>query len=336
MSVRKRLVAGLGALSFLAALVFGQGLIELFTRVHAGPGAQKGDIYTTADGNGQITPIHPPAIPGYLYSAGIGTLPVWVTLVPTDTPTVTPTATPTPTNTPTTTPTITPTNTPTGTPTKTPTSTPTNTPTSTPTGTPTITPTATNTPTNTPTPTVTPTATSTPTPSGAPLRFAQVITTGSQATVDFSSIPAGYTDIKIIYSARDTAAVIAATEFIKFNADGTGANYNTGGYLSGNGSTATSGTLTTSGTKGVQLFNVSGASATANYFGAGEILIASYSQSVPFKKAVAGGGLSAGAATDGMLYGSSTWKSTAAINQVTLTSNTAWVNGSVFTMWLYP
>ncbi len=74
-----------------------------------------------------------------------------------------------------------------------------------------------------------------PTPTYTPL--ATVTLASTAATVTFSSIPATYRDLRIMIAGTTSAGV---NTVLRFNGD-TGNNY-TGVLMSGNGSTATSGT----------------------------------------------------------------------------------------------
>jgi hypothetical protein len=89
--------------------------------------------------------------------------------------------------------------------------------------------------------------------------------TASAATVTFSSIPQGYTDLKVVISARATSSLSGI--FISFN--GSSSSF-TGRYLEGNGATVGSGSLTQ------YVGTEAGGSSTANTFSNVEIYIPNY------------------------------------------------------------
>jgi hypothetical protein len=101
----------------------------------------------------------------------------------------------------------------------------------------------------------------------------QAITVGSggQANIEFTSIPATYTDLKLVFSLRDTRSNNANNFFISYNGSTSSLTYK---YIFGNGSSVgmSSGT---DGNIGVE----PAATATSNTFGNGEIYIPNYTGS---------------------------------------------------------
>ena len=97
------------------------------------------------------------------------------------------------------------------------------------------------------------------------------VPSGGAASIDFTSIPSTYTDLKIVYSGRDTIDSPGAV-YIQFN----GAGY-TATDLKINGSG--SGTPSSSIHANAYLGLVPGPSQTANTFGNGEIYIPNYTSS---------------------------------------------------------
>jgi hypothetical protein len=97
---------------------------------------------------------------------------------------------------------------------------------------------------------------------------------GGQASIDFTSIPATYTDLVLLLSARCTAAGIDEDLGMQFNGDTTSGRYS---YktLTGNGTTATS------GNNGSAAFNyvgrANGSTSTASTFSNQQIYIPNYS-----------------------------------------------------------
>jgi hypothetical protein len=102
------------------------------------------------------------------------------------------------------------------------------------------------------------------------VKIGSTVTVGSggAATIAFTSIPATYTDLKIVLSTRTNATVGANGYYYDVTFNGTSAN-RTGKYLEGTGSAANSGSYT--------LYGVSDASDnTASTFSNGELYIPNY------------------------------------------------------------
>jgi len=134
---------------------------------------------------------------------------------------------------------------------------------------------------------------------------------GGAASIDFTSIPATYTDLLIKYSLRQTGAGGADTVYLNFNSTGTTGSHR---RLRGDGSTATSYNSTTT---------IGGLSQdagyTANTFASGEIYIPNYA-SANYKSA------SIDAVTENNAAGALAelqailWSNTSAITSITITN----------------
>jgi len=98
----------------------------------------------------------------------------------------------------------------------------------------------------------------------------QVVGSGGASSITFSSIPATYTDLKVVASCRDTRAVVSNTLTIAFNTGGTYSSK----LLEGSGSAASSSNDTTGA-----VADINSASATANTFSNTEIYIPNYTSS---------------------------------------------------------
>ena len=112
---------------------------------------------------------------------------------------------------------------------------------------------------------------------GANYVLLETITVGEAgaSSVTFNNIPqSGYTDLKVVYSARGLAAATDRGMFVQFNGDTT-SSY-TYKFLRGDGSSAGSGGSTTTF---LYWGNFPAASATANTFGNGEFYIPNYTSS---------------------------------------------------------
>ena len=90
------------------------------------------------------------------------------------------------------------------------------------------------------------------------------------SSIDFNSIPQGYTDLKVVLSTRSSSANLGESNRISFNGDTTNGNY-TNKRLLGTGSAASS----QSQTARESFFNTN-ANATASTFANSEIYIPNY------------------------------------------------------------
>ena len=139
----------------------------------------------------------------------------------------------------------------------------------------------------------------------------QTVGAGGVASVTFSSIPATYTDLKVLCTSRSDA--ISGNYGIKFNGD-TGANYNWR-YLFGNGAGATSGLLS-SNNEGV-FGQMVGSSDTSNTFSISELYIPNYASSNQ-KSFLADAARENNATTAVQIFDTGLWTGTAAITSMTI------------------
>lgn len=95
----------------------------------------------------------------------------------------------------------------------------------------------------------------------------------SASTITFSSIPSGYTDLKIVVSGRATGSRADDSILIRFNSDSTTGNYS-GKWLRGNGASATSGD--SGGYAGAYSGEFNGGTSTANTFTSQEVYVPNY------------------------------------------------------------
>jgi hypothetical protein len=140
---------------------------------------------------------------------------------------------------------------------------------------------------------------------------------GGAASIDFTSIPSTYTDLVVKFSARVTGTGTVVNIGVNFN--GSSSSF-TNRYLGGNGSTASSGSLSgTDGTLSIWTGNYN--DTTSNTFGNAEIYIPNYAGSN--NKSFSVDGVAENNATDGrMAMNAMLWSNTAAINRVTLIPQT--------------
>jgi hypothetical protein len=152
----------------------------------------------------------------------------------------------------------------------------------------------------------------------------------SAASVTFSNIPqTGYTDLKVVYSARSNDNVNGWNlTRVQFNTDTTAGNYNYR-VLGGFGSTVYSGY----GTQAVGYTTAGGR--TANTFGNGEIYIPNYLGST--QKSYSGESVTEGNGSTYEILGFHTalWSGTAAINQIILSldNSASFVQYSTFSLY---
>jgi hypothetical protein len=164
----------------------------------------------------------------------------------------------------------------------------------------------------------------------------ETVTAGSQATVTFNSIAASWRDLRVVVRGRSNEAALTTFVILRFNND-SGANYDYEDiYMLGttNGtSNITEGLAQTSVAKAF----ISGSTATANYAGMVEYLIADY-KGTTFQKALKYEYATRWSTTTGTVargVGSGFWRNTAAITRVdvTLGGGNTFVNGSVVSLY---
>lgn len=160
----------------------------------------------------------------------------------------------------------------------------------------------------------------------------EVVTSGSQAVVTFSGIPADYRDLLLRVRGRGTAAAGYAGVTIRMNND-SGANYNddyekaVGAVFSA--AETISGTLIAAGL-------IPGGTAPASYAGVLNAVIADYRGTTFFKALTATNGLGIAATgtsqISGTVYG--LWRATAAITRIDVGLDSgAFVDGSVVSLY---
>ena len=170
-------------------------------------------------------------------------------------------------------------------------------------------------------------------------RIAQVVCAGSQSTVSFSSIPAGFTTLKIFVSGRDTKTTSSDLEIsLEINGDTTSGNYTTTTYLDDSGTSSLSGGTLATSSSGSKIAAIPGSSGLATAVGEAEITITNYSGTT-FNKIVRSHCVEnySATATQSTYLMQFVWKSTAAINALLFTAGgTAFVNGTTFTLYGMP
>jgi len=167
---------------------------------------------------------------------------------------------------------------------------------------------------------------------GALTLISEVVTSGSQASVTFSSISSSYRDLEIRVRGRSTGATNVVDVGLQFNSD-TGGNYQWERVHSY--STGTSFTQST-GQTSLLIGNLDAATATANYAGGIHATLFDYRGTTFFKEVASywGNTLGTGSFNVGAgVYGGA-WASTSAINAVkVILSSGAFVDGSVVSLY---
>ena len=145
---------------------------------------------------------------------------------------------------------------------------------------------------------------------------------GGAASMDFTSIPATYTDLTLKVSARNTTATLDC--YINFNGSNTNLSRR---VLYGNGSSATSG----SGSDGYVIW-LSQSTDTASTFGNAEIYIPNYAGST--NKSFCADSVTENNSTQAyQFFQAGLWSNTAAITQVTLYSGSTFAQYSTATLY---
>ena len=148
--------------------------------------------------------------------------------------------------------------------------------------------------------------------------------TGSASTVSFSSIPSGYTDLKIVASIRTNQASAIDGVKVRFNGDTTVGNY-IGRRVYGDGASAYSDTNV------LGMLFANGDTTSANVFSNSDIYITNYLGSTT-KSTYSQNGGETSSNTQYQGINATTWSGTSAINTITMSpeSGTAFLTNSNF------
>jgi len=163
--------------------------------------------------------------------------------------------------------------------------------------------------------------------------ISEVVTSGSQATVAFSSISASYRDLIVRVRGRGDASANNVNVQVRFNGD-SGANYDYY-YIQVHGST-TLGNVSGLGSGSAAIGDIPAANAPASTSGGAELTVFDYRGTTFFKSGITQSAIK-NLANIGNLFSESGgiwWANTAAINGVTvLLSGGNFVNGSVVSLY---
>ena len=157
-------------------------------------------------------------------------------------------------------------------------------------------------------------------------------TADGTSSITFSSIPQTYTDLKLVWTGRNSRNVyVACYTLVQFNGSTSNYTYKT---LQAVGTGVASQDQTGTGVStGFAIGFTSNDNNTANTFGSNELYIPNYTSSN--YKSVSGDGVSEdNSATTGLLMTAGLWSDTAAITSITLTPSVGttfdWINNSTF------
>lgn len=164
-------------------------------------------------------------------------------------------------------------------------------------------------------------------------RLQQITTTGSQTTIDFTSIPGTYTSLILTGQLRNTDAGTSVTlGRVKVNNDGTAGNYIYVNRIISNAGAA-NGTGQASSAAGAALFAIPNDGNTAGSIAQVTLTFANYAGVLFFKGMESDYGMGYGSTADAGKY-YATWASTAAITRLTLTTDgTAFKDGLVWSLY---
>ena len=148
------------------------------------------------------------------------------------------------------------------------------------------------------------------------------------SSITFSSIPSTYKHLQIRFIGGNTVPDVA---YVKFNSDTTSANYATHA-LTGSGSSATAYGTTNAG--GVNIQVSWGVYSNGTIFNAGIIDIIDYASTSKFKTVKAFSGWDTnGSSGQAIELDSGLWRSTSAINSISINVSSNWATGSTFALY---
>lgn len=146
--------------------------------------------------------------------------------------------------------------------------------------------------------------------SGALSVIARTVLAAPAATIDFTSIPATYESLLVQLTGESSQATTSTGIDVRFNND-SGANYDGGRVTQVTAATATAQTS-------VRIGALTGTTGTANSGGAVELLIPNYARTVFHKTGIARNTFKDAANAPFVEHDGIHWRSTAAIDRVTL------------------
>jgi hypothetical protein len=156
--------------------------------------------------------------------------------------------------------------------------------------------------------------------------YTQTVGSGGATSITFNNIPQGFTDLKIIVSARFTSTgTNPYFGFLIVNPNGSTTGFSET-FLSGNGSSTLSGRFTGNGAWLTPYRSIPNASTTSNTFSNTEIYLPNYNGS-NFKQAIVDGVGEFNSATGATSLQASLWSNSSAITSISITGyidNASW------------
>jgi hypothetical protein len=169
-----------------------------------------------------------------------------------------------------------------------------------------------------------------------PVKIAETVLGASATSVTFSSIPAGFRHLELIWQVRTDVAAVGDFMVMQFNGD-TAANYNWH-QLIGNNNTA--GDNTTPAATELRASQAVGGNGAPGQAGIGRLTIPNYAGTTFYKSFVSVNQAinTGGAANFWIVTHAGTWSSAAALNAILLKPATGpnFVAGSVFSLYGLP
>lgn len=160
--------------------------------------------------------------------------------------------------------------------------------------------------------------------------FTQTVGAGGAGSITFNNIPSNYTDLKIVYSARENGVTgpFYVGNWLRFNGDSSSLYSNTHIYGSG---TSTSSSRESSQTL-VRVASTNTGSTTANTFATTEIYVPNYTASV-FKQIISDSVSETNGTFAEQFPGAGLWRSTASVNSITILPQVSFTQHSTFTLY---
>ncbi len=168
--------------------------------------------------------------------------------------------------------------------------------------------------------------------SGIFRHYATTTLTGTASSIDFTSIPSTHKHMLIHVQLRGSASADSVSAIMRFNGDTTNGNYESQQQWSGNGTHAAG----TNGYTGMWAGDYTANNYGAGYFGIGQFFIGMYAETDRYKTWLVLNNSDQRTATQQFIQqGGGTWRSTAAINRLTIVPNSAsWLIDSRMSIYL--
>lgn len=167
-------------------------------------------------------------------------------------------------------------------------------------------------------------------------KIQQIVTAGSQASVDFTSIPGTYASLLVTWQSQNTnSGTGGSSTYLKMNNDATAGNYTAASRIGVQNTSPTAGAAISATTNGMYVNDMPNAGNTG-IAGIGQILFVGYAGTT-FHKDTWTSWETEWSGLIQVFTIRARWKSTAAITRLTFTVDTgAFTNGSVFTLYGLP